>query len=162
MSKKYNSAFLNAYIELDKICCHKFGIVTGGITEYVNRLISAKYAPEREQVLPRLAHYRNIRNRIAHEVGALRNIDELSKADVRWIESFIRDIEKKRDPISLYLRKARKYAKRRRLRGRIVTAVVILSLIAAGVAALVFWNEISELVYTLTDGSISLGSLPKL
>ncbi len=133
MSHKHNSAFLNSYIELDKICCHKFGIVTGGITEYVNRLINTRYAPEREQVLPRLVRYRNIRNRIAHEAGALQSIDEVGKSDVRWIQSFISDIEKRRDPISLYLRKARKYAKRRRARKRIwgVAAIIVILLGAA-------------------------------
>ncbi len=140
MGHKDNSAFLNSYIELDKICCHKFGIVTGGITEYVNRLINARYAPEREQVLPRLVRYRNIRNRIAHEAGALQNTDEVGKSDVRWLESFIKDIEKKRDPISLYLRKARKYAKRRKAKKRIFVGILIavLLLAAAGGAAYFF------------------------
>ena len=139
MSSKYNSGFLNSYIELDKICCHKFGIVTGGITEYVNRLINAKYAPDREQVLPRLVRYRNIRNRIAHEAGALQNLDEITKADVRWISEFIDDIEKKRDPISLYLRKARKYAKRRRARRRFSVLFATLLVLGAAAAAYFLW-----------------------
>jgi len=132
MSNKYNSAFLNAYIELDKICCHKFGIVTGGITEYVNRLINARYAPEREEVLPRLVRYRNIRNRIAHEAGALQNIDELNKSDIRWLTEFIRDVEKRRDPISMYLRKARRYAKRRKARKRMYA--IFAALVTVGIA----------------------------
>ncbi len=135
MSNKYNSAFLNSYIELDKVCCNKFGIVTGGITEYVNRLINARYAPEREQVLPRLVRYRNIRNRIAHEAGALQSIDEIGKSDVSWIAAFIKDIEKKRDPISLYLRKARKYAKRRKARKRILAIAAVILVLAAAAAA---------------------------
>ncbi len=135
MGHRYNSAFLNSYIELDKICCHKFGVVTGGITEYVNRLINARYAPDREQVLPRLVRYRNIRNRIAHEAGALQSIDEVGKSDVRWLSAFIKDIEKKRDPISLYLRKARKYAKRRKARRRLLGVTATLVIVAAAVAA---------------------------
>lgn len=135
MSSKHNSAFLNLYIELDKICCHKFGIVTGGITEYVNRLINARYAPDREQVLPRLVRYRNIRNRIAHEAGALQSIDELNKSDVRWLGEFIKDIEKKRDPISLYLRKARKYAKRRKARKRLFAILAVLAALGIAVGA---------------------------
>ena len=135
MSSKHNSAFLNSYIELDKICCHKFGVVTGGITEYVNRLINARYAPDREQVLPRLVRYRNIRNRIAHEAGALQSINEINKSDVRWIGEFIKDIEKKRDPISLYLRKARKYAKRRRAKKRFYAIFATLLLVGAAVGA---------------------------
>ena len=149
MGKKHNSAFLNAYIELDKICCHKFGIVTGGVTEYINRLINARYAPEREQILPRLVRYRNIRNRIAHEEGALQSISELAKSDVRWLEDFVRDIEKKRDPITMYLRKARKYAQQRRARRRAVAVTVVVLLVAAVAAAFIFRENIIEAVETL-------------
>ncbi len=134
MSNKFNGTFLNSYIELDKICCIKFGTVTGGVTEYINRLINARFAPERDEVLPRLVKYRNIRNRMAHEEGALKNIDEITKADLRWIENFKKDISKKKDPISVYLRKARKYARRRRARKYIFLSVLAALVIAAAVA----------------------------
>lgn len=133
MSNKLNGTFLNSYIELDKICCLKFGTVTGGVTEYINRLINARFAPERDDVLPRLVKYRNIRNRMAHEEGALKNIDEITKSDLRWIEGFKKDISKKNDPISVYLRKARRYARRRKARKYLVIAAVI-AVIAAAVA----------------------------
>ena len=154
MSKKYNSAFFNAYIELDRICCHKFGIVSGGITEYINRLINARFAPDREQVLPKLVQYRNIRNRIAHEVGALKNIDELTKADVKWLEDFVNDIEKNRDPITQYLRKAKRYVKRRRTHKRIIKTLSILAIIATLVCLFVFRQNIEEWINMLT-GTVS-------
>ena len=132
MSNRLNSAFLSAYIELDKVCCLKFGAATGGVTEYINRLITARFAPDRDDVLPRLVKYRNIRNRMAHEEGAFGRIDEIVKSDVRWIEGFKKAMQKKRDPISLYLRKARRYARRRRARKIIiVTALMLLALGAA-------------------------------
>ena len=31
MSKKSNVNFLNTFLELDKLCCEKFGIVSGGV-----------------------------------------------------------------------------------------------------------------------------------
>ena len=154
MGKKFNSAFLNAYIQLDKMCCHKFGIVTGGVTEYINRLINARFAPEREQVLPRLVRYRNIRNRIAHEAGALQSIDELTRMDVKWLEDFVKDIEKKRDPITLYLRKARKYAKRRRTRKKIVGFLILLLIVAMAVCAFIFKDNIIELFNNI-KGAVS-------
>ena len=154
MGKKFNSAFLNAYIQLDKMCCHKFGIVTGGVTEYINRLINARFTPEREQVLPRLVRYRNIRNRIAHEAGALQSIDELTRMDVKWLEDFVKDIEKKRDPITLYLRKARKYAKRRRARKKIVGFLILLLLVAMAVCAFIFKDNIIELFNNI-KGAVS-------
>ena len=138
MSNKLNSAFLNSYIELDKICSLKFGTVTGGVTEYINRLINARFAPNRDDTLPRLVRYRNIRNRIAHEEGALGNIDEISKSDIRWIEGFKHELNKKKDPISVYLRKARSFARRRKVRRALTAASVITVLLLAAAAAAYF------------------------
>ena len=116
MGRKINEVFLSEYIELDRDCCEKFGINTGGVTEYINRLNNARFAPGRDDVLPRLVRYRNIRNKIAHELSALRKLEEITKADVKWIRAFDKNVVKKKDPISLYLRKARKYMRRRRFR----------------------------------------------
>lgn len=132
-NNRTNSLFLNSYIELDKICAQKFGITSGGVTEYINRLVNSRFAPDRDEALPRLLKYRNIRNRIAHEEGALGQIDEITKIDLKWLDSFKYSIIKKRDPISVYLRKARKYAKRRRAK-RIIVSIALL-IIAAAVAA---------------------------
>ena len=132
--KKLNEAFLNAYIRIDSVCCEKFGIATGGATEYINRLINARFAPRRDEVLPRLVKYRNVRNRIAHEENALFTVSEISKSDIKWISSFEKSLTKRRDPISVYLRRARRYARRRRIFKRIGIVLALL-LIAAGVAA---------------------------
>ena len=132
-NNRTNSLFLNSYIELDKICAQKFGITSGGVTEYINRLVNSRFAPDRDEALPRLLKYRNIRNRIAHEEGALGQIDEITKIDLKWLDAFKYSIIKKRDPISVYLRKARKYAKRRRAK-RIIVSIALL-IIAAAVAA---------------------------
>ena len=134
MGNRLNSAFLSAYIELDKVCCLKFGAATGGITEYINRLITARFAPDRDDVLPRLVKYRNIRNRMAHEEGAFGKIDEIAKADVRWIQGFKKAMQKKRDPISLYLRKTRRYARRRRLRKVLIIAALLILVLGAAAA----------------------------
>ena len=57
-----------------------------------------------------------MRNRFAHEINAIRRVDEIAKVDVSWLRAFNRDVVRKRDPISAYLRKARKFARRRKLR----------------------------------------------
>ena len=116
MGKRYNDNFLRTYIELDKLCCEKFGVISGGVTEYINRLNNARFAPNRDEVLPRLVRYRNLRNRFAHEPGAIRRTDDIVKDDIRWITRFRRDVLKRRDPISRYLRKARRYAFKRKLK----------------------------------------------
>ena len=115
MSKKTNEAFLNSYTGLDKICCEKFGVATGGVAEYINRLNNARFAPDRDEVLPRLVRYRNIHKRFAYEPSAIRKSDDIVKEDVRWLNGFRKDVQKKRDPISKYLRKARRYALRKKL-----------------------------------------------
>ena len=133
MSKRFNETFLNTYLELDRVCCEKFGVVSGGVTEYINRLNNARFAPGRDEVLPRLVRYRNLRNRFAHEPGAIRRTDDIVKEDIRWLAHFRKDVQKRRDPISKYLRKARRYAFKRKLKRFIIlfllVAVVVLGII---------------------------------
>ena len=136
MGKKINEVFLSDYISLDKNCCEKFGIITGGITEYINRLNNARFAPGRDDVLPRLVRYRNARNKMAHEQLALTKSEEITKADIKWIRAFEKNMNKKRDPISLYLRKARKFVRRRRMR-RVLYATLAVIIAAAAIFACV-------------------------
>lgn len=130
MGKRLNEHFLASYIELDKDCCEKFGVATSGVTEYINRLNNARFAPGREEALPRLVKYRNLRNKMAHEIGSLRRMNEVTKSDIAWIRKFDKDIVKRKDPISSYLRRARRYARRRRIKkyltiGTVAFAVII-------------------------------------
>ena len=129
---KINEAFLNAFIEVDNICTAKFGVRYGRVSEYINRLRNAKFATGRDEVLPRLVRYTNLRNRLAHEASALRQIDEITKDDIKWLVSFGKVLEKKKDPMSLYLRKARKYARRRRA-FRAALCVGVIAIIVAAV-----------------------------
>ena len=101
MSKRLNENFLKSFLELDRLCCEKFGVATGGVTEYINRLNNARFAPDRDTVLPKLVKYRNIRNLFAHEPGAIRKSDEVTKEDLNWLLHFRRDVIKKRDTKNL-------------------------------------------------------------
>ena len=140
MSKRLNEKFLKNFIELDKLCCEKFGVATGGVTEYINRLNNARFAPDRDIVLPRLVKYRNIRNLFAHEPGAIRKSEEVVKEDVNWLFHFRHDVQKKRDPISKYLRKARRFARARKVKKAlfITLACLLVLAIAAIVLIIVF------------------------
>ena len=128
MSKKINEKFLSAYTELDRAFCVKLGVSAGGVTEYINRLGNTRFAPRRDEVLPVLVKYRNIKNLFAHEPGTIRKSDDLTKADLVWIKKFLRDLDKKKDPISAYLKKARRYARNRRIRRYVVAGAVVLAL----------------------------------
>ena len=122
MGRRINEKFISVYMELDRECANRFGVPYGGVTEYINRLNTARFAPGREEVLPRLVRYRNIRNRLAHEISAIRRVTDITKDDIAWLKRFMRAIERKRDPISVYFTKARRYARRRAI-SRVVTAV---------------------------------------
>ncbi|MBR2612115.1 MAG: hypothetical protein IKC72_03505 [Clostridia bacterium] len=136
--KKLNQSFLSLYEQFDKICCEKFGISTGGATEYINRLNNARFAPNRDEVLPKLVNFRNIRNRFAAEATLVKKSDEVSKEDIAWLRNFIKDLQKQRDPISAYLKKARAFARRRKF-GKVMLVVGIVALVAAAAVAAWFF-----------------------
>jgi hypothetical protein len=140
VSKKSNENFLNTFLELDKLCCEKFGIISGGVTEYITRLNNARFAPNRDEVLPRLNRYRNLRNRFAHEPGAIKKTEDISKDDIKWLSRFRKDVQKKRDPISKYLRKARRYAMRKKIKKILIIAGVVLAIGAAVAAYFIFFR----------------------
>ncbi len=131
MGLRLNEKFLGSYIDIDKNCCEKFGVSAGGVTEYINRLNNARFAPGREEALPRLVRYRNLRNKMAHEIGSLRKMNDVTKADIKWLKKFNKDLIKRRDPISAYLKKARKYARRRRLKRYLTFGIISFAVIAA-------------------------------
>ena len=129
MGRKLNEKFVNNFIELDKLCCEKFGVASNGVTEYINRLNNARFAPNRDEVLPELVKYRNLRNRFAHEPQALRKTSDIAKSDIKWVAKFKKSVKKKKDPISKYLKKARRFARRRKF-GKFVLVLLILAALA--------------------------------
>ena len=134
MSKKINKKFLKLYVELDSHCCDRLGVKAGGVTEYINRLESAKFAPKRDETLDSLNKYRNVRNILANDPKAMKKSKILTKYDLKWIKKFIKSLKRKKDPISAYLRKARKYARRKKAKKVILWLLVI----AAAAAAVLF------------------------
>ena len=136
--KKLNQSFLNLYEQFDKICCEKFGITTGGATEYINRLNNARFAPNRDEILPKLVNYRNIRNRFAADEALIKKADELTKEDITWLRNFVKDLQKQKDPISAYLKKARAFARRRKF-GKVMLTIGIIAVLAAAAAAAYFF-----------------------
>ena len=134
MGKKINNDFLKYYTEMDVACCEKFGVSTGGTGEYINRLNNARYAPDREDVLPRLVKYRSIQKQLSTDAKAAKKDNGLTKEDLKWLQDFKKKVSKKQDPISQYLKKAKKYASKER-----TTAVfcVILGIVAVAAVAII-------------------------
>lgn len=114
---------------MDVACCEKFGVSTGGTGEYINRLNNARFAPDREDVLPRLVKYRSIQKRFATEPKALKKDCGLTKDDIKWLQDFKKKVSRKQDPTSLYLKKAKKYVakdKRRKFFAIFAVAAVVI------------------------------------
>ena len=116
MSKRINEKFMDAYMELDAVCSEKLNVSSGGVTEYVNRLNNARVAPGRDEALPKLVRYRTIRNMLSHEAGAIKRDNGVLKSDITWLKKFSSNLKKKKDPLSLYLRRARRYLRFRKIR----------------------------------------------
>lgn len=110
MRSRTNMSFFKSYIDLDKVCAEKLGVERNGVSAYINKLVEMRFAPDRSEVLPRLIKYRKMRNIIAHEDGAIDKLDEIAKSDIQWLNRFAKKVSGKRDPISRYERKARRYA----------------------------------------------------
>jgi hypothetical protein len=138
--KKMNELFLESYIGMDKVCCRRFGVSNGGVTEYITRLIKVKLAPGRDEALPRLVKYRNLRNRIAHESRALESIGDITKSDLKWMDNFKRLLEKQRDPYSNYLKKARVEIRKRKRTRKFMLVLLLLILATVALAAYLYFK----------------------
>ena len=135
MSKKLNKKFLKLYVELDNRCCDRLGVKAGGVTEYINRLESAKFAPKRDEVLDSLNKYRNLRNVLSHDAKTIKKNKMLTKADLKWIKKFNKALKGKKDAISAYLRKARKFARGKKTRKFVLLLLLLVAAVIGGLYA---------------------------
>jgi hypothetical protein len=126
MSGRTNMTFFKAYIELENACAARLGVDKHGVSAYINRLVEMRFAKGRSETLPKLIKYRNFRNKIAHEEGAMKDLDGITKADIQWLSRFTRLVNKRRDPVSLYENKARRYIIWRKFRIAIIAAGSVL------------------------------------
>lgn len=132
--KKINNNYIKAYAQLESRCQEKFGVTAGGVDEYVKRLESARFAPNRDEVLGKLSAYQSLSRRFDTEPNAIRHIKEVQKDDIKWVKKFAGALKAKKDPISRYLKSARKYARGRKAR-RIFVTILILAIIAGAAVA---------------------------
>lgn len=131
MSRYRNNRFLSEYIKLDKECAVLLSIEGRGVTEYIARLSLLSDAEGKEQTLERLTKYRAYRNRLAHEVGALSTLSDVTREDVKWISEFIKKIRAHRDTLSRYERDRKKRSFGYKLGRALVITLISLTVIAA-------------------------------
>ncbi len=128
---KTNEKFLESFISLESLCADKLGITTAGVSEYISRLSSAKMAIGRDETIKQLSRFRKIRNRLVHENGALRSLDEINQNDIKWLRRFEKSVKKNKDPLSRYYKQS-KVDKRK----KILLACLAVLLFVASVAAI--------------------------
>ena len=131
MAKMITEAFFEEYSTLDKLCLKKLGVEKMGVSEYIKRLNNARFAPSRDEVLSHLTRIKSIVTNLTEEDGTA----DIPKSEVKWLRSFSRSIEKKRDPLSLYLKRAHRHARWRRVRRALVITFLIAVAVAAAVVA---------------------------
>lgn len=137
MSKKINKKFLKLYVELDNLCCDVLGVKAGGVTEYINRLETAKFAPKRDEQLDRYNKYRNIRNILSNNSKELKKNKILVKSDLKWIKKENKTLKKRKDSVSRYLKKARKFARNRKIK----RTSIFLAIVGGGAAAAILLTK---------------------
>lgn len=137
MSRKLNEQFFKEYLLLEKECRKKFDVETGGIRKYIDRFASFRFLPEREEVENALCHYSELYYKFANHPDALQKSDDLTNADVKWVRDFAGRLRMQKDPISLYLKKAERYFRRRKIKR--ICLWVLAILLVLGAAAVAVW-----------------------
>lgn len=138
MSKKLNEQFFKEYLLLEKECRKKFDVETGGIRKYIDRFDSFRFLPEREEVESALCRYSELYYKFANHPDALQKNDDLMASDIKWVRDFANRVRTQSDPISLYLKKAERYFRRRKAKRIFISVLAVLLVLAAAVIAVYF------------------------
>ncbi len=116
MSNKLQRSFREGYEDLEKICRRKCGVSEQGVLAYIERLNTSRPAPDRDEVLPKLARVYDLYQRagapveIPGEQGETKRLYGLSvtREDVRFLKRLGRAIVHRSDPLSVYLRRTKR------------------------------------------------------
>ena len=138
MGKRQNQNFLEKYIKLDKACADVFGLKNGGVSEYINKLGTDSEIPDRKETMTRLVKYRSLRNKLAHEVGALEKMTEIKGDDIKWVVSFEKDVIRGKDPLARHKKNLYKKTKEYKMRRALIISVIVRVVLLAAAATLYF------------------------
>ena len=92
MPENTNIIFFDEYKKLDKLCSEMYGKNSGGVTCYLNDMMTVPVMqrnriPEWNQTYDRLRELRHIRNQMAHGEGSFEDYP-CSEEDVLWLFEF--------------------------------------------------------------------------
>ena len=95
MPENTNIIFFDEYKKLDKLCSEMYGKNSGGVTCYLNDMMTVPVMqrnriPEWNQTYDRLRELRHIRNQMAHEEGSFEIIPAVKKMSYGFSSSGVR------------------------------------------------------------------------
>ena len=108
MGKSRNIDFMQKYMLLEKEANELMGVKHGGVSAYIAALEEKNGAPGVKEALKMLKKCRHVRNCLAHDPGALKTNDEITRIDVAFIKSLTGDIKRQKDPLSKAMNKRAK------------------------------------------------------
>ena len=79
---------------------------SSGVSAYISELEALTLDADAKKTLKLLKKCRFVRNKLAHDPGALKSNDEITNDDVRFIKKLTSEIQRRRDPLSRLLNKA--------------------------------------------------------
>ncbi|MBR2466403.1 MAG: hypothetical protein IKB38_05690 [Clostridia bacterium] len=133
MSKGTNVKFIEKYIILENAANALMNKKSSGVSAYISELESLTLDADAKKTLKLLKKCRFVRNKLAHDPGALKSNDEITNDDVRFIKKLTSDIQRRRDPLSRLLNKAPSSAAK-------IKAIISLAAVAAVIiAAIIFF-----------------------
>ena len=127
MPENTNIIFFDEYKKLDKLCSEMYGKNSGGVTCYLNDMMTVPVMqrnriPEWNQTYDRLRELRHIRNQMAHGEGSFEDYP-CSEEDVLWLFEFRSKIMHISDPLAVYRRQTAESTHATRAKGEHQLAV---------------------------------------
>lgn len=135
MRRSKNLGFMEEYILLEAAANKLMGRNGGGLSRYIAELEHQDLDTGAADTVKLLKKCRAVRNKLAHDPGALRGNSEITKSDIKKIKKLTSLMKKKRDPLSLRLKSKKKRAAKIKLA---ILAVAVISLV---LAALILYNK---------------------
>ena len=124
MGKAKNVSFIESYISFERAADNVTKRKGGGVSAYIDAIERQKPDASAQSTLKFLKRCRIVRNKLAHDVGALKSNSEISRSDTKKLRKLTSQISKGKDPLSRLIRKRARRAFSRRM------AVILLAIAA--------------------------------
>ena len=106
MSKSKNVSLMESYILLENEANRLMKTNRSGVSAYIAALEGQQRDPAADSTLIFLKKCRHVRNKLAHDPGALKSNTEITSDDVRRIKKLTEQMKLGKDPLSKLLKKS--------------------------------------------------------